>query len=132
MAVPSFDGKGDSFQEYAAAVEKWRRVASLEARKLAPALVFQTEANAREVRMTFGADKQPERDGFVAMLTALKNYYAPGSMDVVYREVAHYSNSRNPAQVADKFRVKFDLLRREAEGRMREGETSPDAAAAET
>ena len=86
-AVPAFDGKGSSFSNYDQQVRLWLRVANLEPPKRAPALIPRMDTAVRKVYVAAGSGIILSGDGADRLTNILRENFAPGAADSVYREV---------------------------------------------
>ena len=77
VAVPSFDGKEESFPGYAMEVEKSRETTNLDVGKRASSSILQMESTARDVRMAMGSDELMAPDAVGRFLKVLLDYLTP-------------------------------------------------------
>ena len=87
VAGPSFDGKGESFSNYAQQVKLRSRVANLGASKQAPALVLRADPITGDVRVAQGSDILMNGYAAEQVSCVLHDDVAP---DMIYRYVARF------------------------------------------
>ena len=118
----------------------WFQATSLNACMRAAALIVQVEATAWDARVVIKLlwreslmevikvlDGHKGTDGVIKVLEVLQDYFLPHAADTAYQSVAHFSHFCKSAQTLGENFVKFDLLRRKAEGRTHQDGTFPDA-----
>ena len=97
VSAPLFDGKRESFANYAQRVKLWCQVTNLDPANRASALASPMGAIAREVRMAAGSDLIMNHDGVGKILVSLHEYLAPDTVASVYQEVVRFLQSRRAA-----------------------------------
>ena len=126
VAVPSFDGKGESFQDCAMGVESWSLVTSLKARKRAPSRVPPMDVTGRDGYMAI--ENQNSLEPFVAGTFShlLRSYFAPDPKDAANQGAGQFSHLRNSPPPMGEYLVELDFLRCKAERRLQRGGAFPD------
>ena len=80
--------------------------------------------------MAIGGGKLLEPDGWSLAPTISRDDFAPDALGAVYLDAVHFLRCKMATQTLGGHPVKFDLLRRKADGRMQPGGASPEAPAA--
>ena len=86
--APSFDKTGESFPNHAREVRPRSRAASFDQAKRASAPILNLGPVAHEVCVAVGGDQIMHQGGVVAIMHLLRDHFASGTADSVYREVA--------------------------------------------
>ena len=81
----------------------------------------------RKVYVAAGSRIILSGDGADRLTDILRENFAPGAADSVYREVVWFSRFKRAAQTMDFSSVESDALRRQAESKMWMGGGSPEA-----
>ena len=100
---------------------------NLEVGKRASALVLQMEPTAEKMCISIGRGNLMGPDWMGLAPPALRDYFAPDALDAVYLDPVHCLHFERTARTMETYLVKFDSLRRTAEGCMQSGGTSPEA-----
>ena len=77
-----------------------------------------------------GSDKSMGQDGVMEIMKLLRDPSAPDAVASVYQEIARFAQVKRAAQTMDKYSVRFDLLPRKSESKMRMGRPFPSVFAA--
>ena len=89
-AASSFDGKVESFANFAQTVALWSRASDVDVSKRAPAVVLHMDPVARDVWMAVRSEQLSELGGATEITQALRDSVAPEAIDSVLQEVAHF------------------------------------------
>ena len=90
------------------------------------------ESTERDVCTAISNNKLQEPDKVGTSLQVLRDYLASHSADTAKQGGVEFLHFRKTAGMTDEYLVKFDLLRRKAEGRKQSGNTSPEAPGAKS
>ena len=85
------------------------RVTNSEVTKLTTATVWQTDPKERHVRMALGSDRLMEADAVAAVLRMLRDYFAPGALNMVNQDLARSPQLQRVAQMMDEYLAEFDF-----------------------
>ena len=76
--VPTFDGKGSSFQDFEQRVALWNRTTDIPAERRASQLVLHMEPFARQICLQNGGDSFMDGVEVAEVLQVLKQYFFTG------------------------------------------------------
>ena len=94
IAVPTFDGKRNSFLNYEEKVLIWRNISPLPPDQKASHLLLHMSDVARKVCLTVGKDVVGNMDGVEAILKILRNRFAPDKIDCIFRILISFRTLR--------------------------------------
>ena len=80
---------------------------------------------ARSVFSAAGSGQLLEQEGVQKITHVLRDYSAPGALDSVYRDVAHFLHSERVARTMGDYVARSYLLQRKTEARMQMGGPFP-------
>ena len=110
-----FDGKVQSFANYAKGVERRLRLTNLDPAKRSSALILHIETVARAVSSAAGGDAVTDQGGVQKITGPPRNNFAPDAVGSAYHEVVRFSQFKRTAHTMDEYSVRFDSLRFTAE-----------------
>ena len=123
--APFFDWKGESFANYAQAVQLWRQGTNWRPAKRASALMLTMNPVAREGCMAAGIDQILGPDCVRKIMKSLDGNFVPGDWESVYQKVVRSLQVQHASQTIDDYMVRLDVLHRKAESIMQMGGASP-------
>ena len=126
VAVPSFDGKRESFLNYEEKVLIWRNISPLPPEQKASHLLLHMSDAARKVCLSEGKDVVGNLDGVEAILKILRHRSAPDKIDCIFQDIYKFPNFKRTTQDMDIFLLEFEMLRQRAEARFDMGAGFPD------
>ena len=118
IAVPTFDGKRNSFLNYEEKVLIWRNISPLPPDQKASHLLLHMSDAVRKVCLTMGKD--------VAIMRILRLRFAPDKVDSIFQDIYKFTNFKRTTQDMDTFLLEFEMLRQRAEARFDMGMGFPD------
>ena len=125
--MPTFDGKGSSFQDYEQRVALWHRTTDIPADRRASQLVLHMEPLARQICLQNGGDSFMDGVNVAEVLQELKQYFSPDASDHVHQDVWKFLHHKRTDQTMERFLLEFDLLRTKAERKIQIGFRFPDS-----
>ena len=126
IAVPTFDGKRNSFPNYEEKVSIWRNISPLPPDQKASHLLLHMSDVARKVCLTVGKDVIGNMDGVESILRILRNRFAPDKIDCIFQDIQKFSHFTRTTQDMDTYLLEFEMLRQKAEARFDMGTGFPD------
>ena len=125
--MPTFDGKGSSFQDFEQRVALWNRTTDIPPDRRASQLVLHMEPFARQICLQNGGDSFMDGVAVIEVMQVLKQYFLPDASDHVYQEVWKFLHHKRTDQTMERFLLEFDLLRTKAERKIQTGFRFPDS-----
>ena len=125
--VPTFDGKGSSFQDFEQRVALWNRTTEIQPDRRASQLVLHMEPFARQICLQSGGDSFMDGVAAMEVLQVLKQYFLPDASGHVYQDVWKFLHHKRTDQTMERFLLEFDLLRTKAEREIQRGFQFPDS-----
>ena len=107
IAVPTFDGKRNSFLNYEEKVLIWRNISPLPPEQKASHLLLHMNDVARKVCLSVGKDVVGNLDGVEAILEILRHRFAPDKIDCVFQDIYKFPNFKRTTQDMDTYFVGF-------------------------
>ena len=102
------------------------RAARAELTARASRLILRAQPAPRQVCLAEGSAILDHNDGVAKISDIMRNYFAPGAVGAIRRQVTRFTRYRRTDQSIDEFVVALDLPRRMAESGMEMGTGSPE------
>ena len=106
--VPTFDGKGSSFQGYEQRVALWNRTTEIQPDQRASQLVPHMEPLARQICLQSGGDSFMNGVAATEVLQVLKQYFSPDASDHAYLDVWEFLHHSRTDQTIGPMRGECD------------------------